>query len=57
MAKKKDIVIESATSAALQWHFGIVTEPPSDSRVEYKLSARSERDFVDILLCRYIVEW
>lgn len=30
MAKKKDIVIESATSAALQWHFGIVTEPPSD---------------------------
>ena len=30
MAKKKNIVIESATSAALQWHFGIVTEPPSD---------------------------
>lgn len=29
MAKKKNIV-ESATSAALQWHFGIVTEPPSD---------------------------
>lgn len=30
MAKKRDLVTESATSAALQWHFGIVTEPPSD---------------------------
>ncbi|KAL8992992.1 MAG: hypothetical protein Q9188_007448 [Gyalolechia gomerana] len=28
--KKKNVAIESATSAALQWHFGIVTEPPSD---------------------------
>ena len=30
MAKKNDIVINSSTSAALQWHFGIVTELPSD---------------------------
>ncbi|KAL9028993.1 MAG: hypothetical protein Q9196_002714 [Gyalolechia fulgens] len=30
MAKKKNHIIEPATSAALQWHFGIVTEPPSD---------------------------
>ena len=30
MAKKEKHVIEAATSAALQWHFGIVTEPPSD---------------------------
>lgn len=30
MAKKKATVLEPATSAALQWHFGIVTEPPSD---------------------------
>lgn len=30
MAKKKNPVIESTTSAALQWHFSIVTEPPSD---------------------------
>lgn len=30
MANKKNIVIEPAASAALQWHFGIVTEPPSD---------------------------
>lgn len=31
MAKKnKNPAIQSATSAALEWHFGIVTEPPSD---------------------------
>ena len=30
MAKKKNRATESVTSAALQWHFGLVTEPPSD---------------------------
>ena len=30
MTNPKNIVIEPAASAALQWHFGIVTEPPSD---------------------------
>ena len=30
MPKEKKIVIDPAASAALQWHFGIVTEPPSD---------------------------
>lgn len=30
MAKKKDLVTEPATDAALQWYFGIVSEPPSD---------------------------
>lgn len=30
MAKKKNLVTDPATNAALQWHFGIVTEPPSD---------------------------
>ena len=30
MAKLKNLVIEPAKIAALQWHFGIVTEPPSD---------------------------
>lgn len=30
MVKKKATLFEPATSAALQWHFGLVTEPPSD---------------------------
>lgn len=30
MAKKKNLVTQPATNAALQWHFGMVTEPPSD---------------------------
>ena len=30
MPKGTKIVIDPATSAALQWHFGVVTEPPSD---------------------------
>ncbi|KAL8839299.1 MAG: hypothetical protein Q9176_004479 [Flavoplaca citrina] len=39
MANQKNIVIEPAASAALQWHFGIVTEPPSD-RVGKKYLAK-----------------
>ena len=30
MAKKKNLATEPATNAALQWHCGVVTEPPSD---------------------------
>lgn len=30
MGKKKDGATDPATNAALQWHIGIVTEPPSD---------------------------
>ena len=30
MGKKTKLVTDPATNAALQWHFGIVTEPPSD---------------------------
>ena len=30
MAKKTNLFTDPATNAALQWHFGIVTEPPSD---------------------------
>ena len=28
--KKKNFVTNSGPNAALQWHFGMVTEPPSD---------------------------
>ena len=30
MAKMKNIVIKPTNNPALQWHFGIITEPPSD---------------------------
>ena len=30
MAKLKSLVIEPTDNPALQWHFGIVTEPPLD---------------------------
>ena len=30
MDKKKKLATDPATNAALQWHYGVITEPPLD---------------------------
>jgi len=56
MAKKKNLVTESATSAALQWHFGIVTEPPSDQAGKEYLAQHLPKRYQleGVTLVRYI---
>lgn len=56
MAMKKSLVTDPITNAALQWHFGVVTEPPSD-RVgkEYLVQHLPKRYRLDgDILVRYL---
>ena len=54
MVKLKNLVIEPAKNAALQWHFGIVTEPPSDRIGKEYLAQHLPKRYKlegDILVC------